>query len=128
VFFIEKKFNTVLSVPRVWKSLLEIESFDDLTAFLERRPPPESVGLQGLTQPEWPRPIQHDRREVSFVEDGYTVCLGLISGDERYFALPSVVFPTGERYAHQEAGLEVSPEEILEIEEKAKFSWRQRLV
>jgi hypothetical protein len=124
----EKRFATPLAVPKVWKSLIEIESFDDLTAFFEQSPPTEALGTEGLTQADWPRPIRHDRREVSFQEDGYTVTLELRSGNESYFTLASVTLPSGDRYAHTEVGYVLYPEEILEIRGMAKFVWKQQLV
>jgi hypothetical protein len=124
----EKQFTTRLEVPKVWQSLLEIESFDDLTAFFEHTPPPEARETGGLTQPDWPRPIRNDRREISFQEDGYTVTLALLSGDEHYFTRASVTLPSGERYAHREVNYRIYPVEILEIQGGAKFTWRQELV
>jgi hypothetical protein len=124
---IEKRFQTILTVPKVWSSLLEIQSFDDLGAFLERRPPPEASGLQVMTKADYPRPIQYDRREVSFSEDDCTICLELISGNENYYTLPSVILPTGERYAQSEVSYEVAPKVTLEIRGLAKFTWQQKL-
>jgi hypothetical protein len=124
----EKQFTTRLDVPKVWQSLLEIESFDDLTAFFEHTPPTEAREVGGLTRPDWPRPIRNDRREVSFQEDGYTVTLELLSGNQHYFTRATVTLPSGERYAHREVNYRIYPEEILEIRGLAKFTWRQQLV
>ncbi len=123
-----KTFSTVLNVPKVWQSLLEIESLDDLTAFLEKFPPPEAVESGGLTRADWPRPFRKDRREVSFKEDDYTVCLGLLSGNENYFVLPSIVLPNGDRYAQMEVSHRVYPEEMLEIEGVGRYAWTQQSV
>lgn len=124
---IEKRFQTVLTVPKVWSSLLGIQSFDDLGAFLERRPPPKASGLQVMTKADYPRPIQHDRREVSFSEDDCIACLELISGNENYYTLASIILPTGERYAQSEVSYEVKPKVTLEIRDLAKFTWQQKL-
>jgi hypothetical protein len=124
----EKRFKTVLTVPKVWKSLIEIESFDDLTAFLEKKPPAEAMAAGGLIRPDWPRPLRNDRRVVSFKEDEYAVSLELISGNENYFTLASVALPNGEQYAHADVGLKIDPEEVLEIRGTAKFTWKQQLV
>jgi hypothetical protein len=124
---IEKRFQTVLIVPKVWSSLLEIQSFDDVGAFLERRPPPEASGLQVMTKADYPRPIQHDHREVSFAEDDCIVCLDLVSGTENYYTVGSIVLPTGERYAQPEVSYEVARKVTLEILGLAKFTWQQKL-
>jgi hypothetical protein len=124
---VEKRFQTVLTVPRVWRSLLEIQSFDDLGAFLERRRRPEQIGLQMLTQADYSRPIQNDRREVSFAEEGYTVSLELMSGNEYYFALPSIVLPTGERYEQADVSRVIAPKVTLEIPGLAKYTWQQKM-
>jgi hypothetical protein len=125
---VEKRFKTVLTVPKVWKSLLEIQSFDDLTAFLEKKPSAEAIGPHGIVRPDWPRPILNDHREVCFTEDDYTVFLELISGKENYATLASVVLPTGQRYAHADLDFDVPPVEILEIPDLAKFIWKQQLI
>ena len=124
----EKKFSTVLMVPKLWQSLLAIESFDDLSLFLHKEAPGEALELDGTTRPDWPRPIMNDRRKVFFTEDEHTVVLELLSGDDHYFVRGSVVLPTGETYAHSEIGHEVAAEEILEVRGLEKFSWRQELV
>ena len=124
----EKKFTHTLNVPKVWKSLLDIESFDDLSAFLESEPPPQALEPNGLTRADWSRPIRHDRRKVSFEEEGHKVCLELISGDDKYFAVPSLELPNGERYAPTDVEFDVSAEEILEIRGIARFVWKQQLV
>jgi len=124
----EKRFNTLLIIPKVWKSLLEIESFDDLTAFFELSPPSEALEAGGMTRADWPRPIRNDRREVSFQEDGYTVAVELMSGNENYFMLASVTLPNGERYAHSEVNYVIYPEEILEIRGGPTFTWQQQLL
>ena len=124
----DKRFQSVLTVPKVWQSLLEIESFDDLSLFLQKEAPPEAVGLDGLTVPEWPRPIVNDLREVSFDEDEHAVALQLISGTGNYFAVASVTLPSGDQYAHSDPRHEIVEEERLEIRGVGKFVWRQRLV
>lgn len=125
----EKKiFSTVLNVPKVWQSLLEIESLDDLTAFLEKSPPPEAVETDGLIRADWPRPFRHDRREISFQEDDYTIFLGLFSGNENYFTMASIVFPNGDRYAHTKVFRKIYPVEVLEISGFGSFVWSQELV
>jgi hypothetical protein len=111
----------------VWGSLLEIQSFDDLGAFLERRPPTQANGLQLMTKADHPRPIQYDRREVSFTEDDYTVCLELISGNENYFTIASITLPTGEKYARSEATCVVESKVTLEVPGVAKYTWRQKM-
>lgn len=123
----KKNFSTVLHVPKVWRSLLEIESLDDLTAFLEASPPPEAVETDGLIRADWPRPFRHDRREVSFQEDEYTVCLGLFSGNENYFTMASIVFPNGDRYAHTKVFRRIYPVEVLEISGVGTFVWSQEV-
>ena len=124
---IEKRFQSVLTVPKVWQSLLEIESFDDLSLFLQKKAPPEAMDLGGLTVPEWPRPIVNDRRPVSFNEAEHTVALQLISGTGNYFALASVTLPSGDQYAHTDVRHEIVDEERLEIRGVGSFVWRQRL-
>ena len=125
---IEKRFATILAVPRVWQSLLEIQSFDDLTAFLVDFPPPEVIEPGGFTRADWPRPVRNDRRRVSFSEDEHTVMLELISGNGHYFAQPSILLPTGDRYARSSGELQVRPEEVLAIAGMGRFIWRQELV
>ena len=124
----EKRFNTTLNVPKLWQSLLEIQSLDDLTAFLEKSPPPEALEENGLIRANWPRPYRNDRRLVHFEEDDYTVSLELISGQENYFTVASIVLPTGERYAHCEVSFSIPGEGILEIQGLATFAWTQHLV
>jgi hypothetical protein len=124
----EKRFKTVLSVPKVWQSLLEIQSFDDLSLFLQQKAPPEAVGLDGFTLADWPRPIVNDHRKVSFTEDEHMVALELLSGNDHYFALASVVLPTGEKYAHSGISHDIASVEVLEIPGVAKFAWHQRLI
>lgn len=123
-----KQFETVLSVPRVWQSLLEIESFDDLTAFLADSPPPEVTEAGGFTQADWPRPVRNDRRRVSFSEDEHTVMLELISGNGHYFTQPSIFLPNGDRYARSAGESQVRSKEKLEISGIGTYIWRQELV
>lgn len=123
----EKKFKKTLYVPQVWRSLLEIDTFDDLSPFLQPAPPVEAIEAGGLTRPDWSRPIRHDHRMVSFEEEGHVVALELVSGDENYFAVPSLQLPNGDRYAPRDVELDILPEETLEVKGVAKFVWRQKL-
>ncbi|MEO7697889.1 MAG: hypothetical protein ABIZ04_01560 [Opitutus sp.] len=123
----EKHFKTVLRIPRVWKTLLEVGSFDDLTGFLEPAPPAQALERGGSTRADWPRPLRHDHRRVSFQEDGYTVSQELKSGDDHYYTVASVVLPNGERYAHTDANFEIHRRERLEVRDLGHFSWVQRL-
>ena len=125
---VEKRFKTALAVPRVWQSLLEIQSFDDLTAFLADFPPATVVEPGGFTRADWPRPVRNDHRAVSFSEDDHTVMLELLSGTGHYFVQPSVLLPDGDRYALPTAESQVHPEEVLAIPGTATFVWRQELV
>ena len=124
----DKTFQTVLAVPNVWRGLLSIGSFDDLSAFLEQTQPGESKCSDGLTRADWVRPIRSDHREVFFIEDGYRVSLELFSGNENYCVLASLVLPRGERYAKTEADSQIQPVETLEIRGVGKFTWQQRVV
>ena len=123
----KKRFTKTLNIPHVWRSLLQIESFDDLSPFLEPTPPTEAIEADGLTRADWSRPIRHDRRQVSFKEDGHVVSLELISGNENYFTVPSLQLPNGDRYARPEVEFEIPPEETLEVQGVAEFVWRQQL-
>jgi hypothetical protein len=123
-----KMFSTVLLIPKLWQSLLAIESFDDLSLFLQKQAPREALELDGTTRPDWPRPIVNDRRKVSFIQDEHTVALELLSGNDHYFVRASVVLPSGEMYAHTEISYNIAAEEILEVQGLGKFVWRQELV
>ena len=123
-----KRFETVLFVPRVWQSLLEILSFDDLTAFLAGSPPPEVTEAGGFTRADWPRPVRNDHRRVSFSEDEYTVMLELMSGNGHYFAQPSIFLPNGDHYARSAGESPVRSKEKVEISGIGTFIWRQEFV
>lgn len=120
----------MLKVPKVWQDLLAIEDFKALATYPAKSVSvclnpahPRTDGAQGVRN-DYPIPLRDEHRVVSFEENGYTVQLGLLSGDKNYWTLVTVFDPHGQVYEADEVSNEISPEESI-ARGPLRFEWQQ---